>query len=122
VINLWHLCDLIVPWNDPQQDIHRKLQVQPELFLVGTIEERVVASVMAGYDGHRGWLYSLAVEPNSQRCGLGRRIVKAAISRLAAVGCHKVNLQIRANNVGVIGFYEALGFSVEETLSMGKRL
>ncbi len=122
VIALWHLCGLIVPPNEPKQEIERKMQVQPELFLVGLIEERVAATVMAGYDGHRGWLYSLAVAPDLQRQGLGRRMVEEAEIKLTALGCRKVNLQVRASNTAVTGFYESLGFMVEERVSLGKRL
>ena len=122
VVELWHLCGLVVPPNDPRQDIQRKRQVQPELFLVGVVEERVAATAMAGYDGHRGWLYALAVAPDRQRQGLGRRMVEEAEGRLKALGCRKINLQVRASNAAVIGFYERLGFSVEERASLGKRL
>jgi len=122
VVEVWRLCGLVVPPNDPRQDIQRKMQVQPELFLVGVFEERIAATVMAGYDGHRGWLYALAVAPDLQRHGLGRRIVEEAEARLKAVGCRKINLQVRASNTAVIGFYESLGFAVEERVSLGKRL
>ncbi len=98
------------------------MQVQPELFLVGIVEERIAATVMAGYDGHRGWLYALAVAPDRQRQGLGRQVVEEAEARLKALGCHKVNLQVRASNAAVLGFYESLGFSVEDRVSLGKRL
>lgn len=121
VIALWRACNLIVPWNDPRQEIRLKSEVQPELFLVGIAEECVVATVMAGYDGHRGWLYSLAVAPDRQRQGLGRRIVEEAEARLRALGCRKINLQVRASNAGVIDFYKRLGFAVEDHISMGKR-
>ncbi len=122
VIELWHSCGLVVPPNDPRQEIWRKMQVQPELFLVGIIEEQITATVMAGYDGHRGWIYSVAVAPARQRQGIGRRLVEEAETRLAAMGCRKINLQVRASNTAVIGFYENLGFSVEERVSLGKRL
>ena len=122
VIRLWEICGLTVPWNDPKLDIQMKLEVQPELFLVGAIDTRIVATVMAGYDGHRGWLYSLSVDPEYQRAGLGRNIVEAAIIRLKMQGCLKVNLQVRTSNVEVIGFYEKIGFSIDDTVSMGKRL
>lgn len=122
VIRLWEICGLTVPWNDPKLDIQMKLEVQPELFLVGAIDTRIVATVMAGYDGHRGWLYSLSVDPEYQRAGLGRNIVEAAIIRLKMQGCRKVNLQVRTSNVEVIGFYEKIGFSIDDTVSMGKRL
>jgi len=103
VIDLWRLCGLVVPPNDPRQDIERKMEVQPELFLVGVVEERIAATVMADYDGHRGWLYALAVAPDLQRQGLGRRMVEEAEARLQAMGCRKINLQVRASNTAVIG-------------------
>lgn len=122
VIELWRLCGLVVPSGDPSQDIELKRQMQPELFLVGIVEERVAATVVADYDGHHGWLYSLAVAPNLQRRGLGRQMVEEAEARLKALGCRRVNLQIRASNAAIIGFYENLGFSVEERVSLGRRL
>lgn len=122
VVEIWRICSLVVPPNDPRRDIQRKRQVQPDLFLVGIIGERVAATVMAGYDGHRGWLYALAVAPDRQRQGLGRRTVEEAEARLKAMGCRKINLQVRASNTAVIGFYESLGFSVEKQVSLGKRL
>ncbi len=122
VIELWRACNLVVPWNDPQRDIERKLQVQPELFFVGEIENRIVATVMAGYEGHRGWLNYLAVAPDMQKQGFGRQIVEFAIEKLRERGCPKINLQVRASNVEVIAFYKALGFQVEEVLNLGMRL
>jgi ribosomal protein S18 acetylase RimI-like enzyme len=122
VVDLWRRCGLVVPWNDPHRDIAMKLQVNPELFLVGTVGGRVVATVMAGYDGHRGWIYSLGVEPELQRHGFGRRVMDEAEGRLRERGCHKINLQVRSSNAGVIAFYERLGFQVEDRVSMGKRL
>jgi ribosomal protein S18 acetylase RimI-like enzyme len=122
VIDLWQRSGLVVPWNDPKEDIARKLQVQPELFLVGTIEAAVVATVMVGYDGHRGWIYSLAVEPERQRRGLGRQIMAAAEALLQRLGCRKINLQVRTTNQAVIAFYERIGFQVEDRVSMGKRV
>ena len=122
VVALWQRCNLVVPSNDPQRDIRLKLQVQPELFLVGVLEVRVVATVMAGYEGHRGWINYLAVAPELQRRGLGRRIMVAAEQALRSRGCPKINLQVRSTNTGVIAFYERLGFAVEDRVSMGKRL
>ena len=122
VIELWRVCNLVVPWNDPHRDIERKMQVQPELFFVGEIENRIVATVMAGYEGHRGWLNYLAVAPDMQRQGFGRQIVEFAIEKLRERGCPKINLQVRASNVEVIAFYKALGFQVEEVLNLGMRL
>jgi ribosomal protein S18 acetylase RimI-like enzyme len=122
VIALWRDCNLIVPWNDPERDIALKRAIQPELFLVGVIEERVIATAMAGYEGHRGWLNYVAVAPQHQRQGVGRRIVEAAVARMQAMGCPKVNLQVRDTNRAVIEFYERLGFQVEKVVGMGRRL
>ena len=122
VIELWRRCGLIVPWNDPRQDIGLKLQVQPELFLVGEMQGTIVATVMAGYEGHRGWLNYLGVAPGFQRRGIGRRIVEAAETELRKLGCPKINLQIRASNKDVVAFYHHLGFKIDDVLSMGKRL
>ncbi len=122
VIALWRKCDLIRPWNDPHKDIERKLRVRPEWFLVGVLDGQIVATVMAGYEGHRGWLNYLAVAPDFQRRGLGRAIVSEAERLLRQAGCPKINLQIRASNQGVIEFYRHLGYSVDNVVSMGKRL
>jgi ribosomal protein S18 acetylase RimI-like enzyme len=122
VIALWRRCGLVRPSNDPRKDIARKQRVQPELFLVGTLEGVVVAAVMAGYDGHRGWLNYLAVAPEHERRGLGRAIVEAAEDRLRHLGCPKVNLQVRRSNVAVATFYTRLGYSEDDVIGMGKRL
>lgn len=122
VIALWARCDLIRPWNDPQKDIQRKLRVYPELFLVGTYGDIVVATVMAGYDGHRGWLNYLAAAPELRGQGVGRAMVAAAEERLRALGCAKINLQVRRSNAAVIAFYQQLGYHEDDVLSMGKRL
>ena len=122
VIRLWERCELVRPWNDPRKDIQRKLRVRPDLFLVGLLEREIVASVMAGYDGHRGWINYLAVAPELQGRGLGRQIVEEAEQRLRAAGCPKINLQIRRSNAGVIAFYSTLGYREDHVVSMGKRL
>ena len=110
------------PWNDPAADIQRKLGTQPELFLVAAVEGTIVGTIMAGFDGHRGWIYYLAVAPARRRQGLGRRLVAAAEAGLIALGCTKVNLQVRADNAAVVAFYERLGYAVEQRISLGKRL
>jgi len=122
VIALWRQCDLIRPWNDPHQDIQQKLAVRPDLFLVGMVENRLVACVMAGYEGHRGWLNYLAVAPDYQRLGLARAIVTEAERLLHAAGCPKINLQVRTTNSGVIEFFRCLGYVVDDVVSLGKRL
>jgi ribosomal protein S18 acetylase RimI-like enzyme len=122
VIALWRECGLTRPWNNPHLDIARKLTVQPEWFLVGVLNESVIATAMAGYDGHRGWIYYLAVAPAQQRQGYGQKLVSAAENCLLASGCPKVNLMVRATNAAVVAFYQKLGYNVEEIVSLGKRL
>lgn len=122
VVQLWQRCDLTRPWNDPNRDIDRKLGVQPELFLLGEVDGVVVASVMAGYDGHRGWMNYLAVDPDRQGRGYARALVAAVEQRLLELGCPKLNLQVRSTNEAALGFYTALGYGTDDAVSMGKRL
>ena len=122
VVSLWGQCDLVRPWNDPRKDVRRKLRVRPDLFLVGVLGGQIVATVMAGYEGHRGWLNYVAVAPEHRRLGLGRAIVKEAERLLRAAGCPKINLQVRMANDGATEFYRRLGYAVDEVVSMGKRL
>ena len=122
VVSLWHACGLVVPWNDPVRDIHRKIQVQPQFFLVGLSHEKLAATVMAGYEGHRGWINYLAVAPEHRRQGFGGRMMEAAEERLRAAGCPKINLQIRRSNTEVVDFYRSIGFFEDDSISMGKRL
>ncbi len=123
VVELWHAAGLTRPWNDPYLDIERKLRVQPELFLVAATDDGgIVGSVMAGYDGHRGWLYYLASDPARQREGIARSLVEEAERLMTAMGCPKVQLMVRAENEAVLGFYDALGYERFGVLTTGKRL
>lgn len=122
VVALWKTCGLFRSWNDPHKDIARKMQVSPEWFLVAEHGGRVVASVMIGYEGHRGWINYLAVEPAWQRRGTGRALMAEAERVLRAAGCPKINLQVRRTNHEVIAFYEKLGFAQDDVVSLGKRL
>lgn len=122
VVALWRACDLVRPWNDPRKDIRRKLRVNREWFLVGEEDGRIVGTVMAGYEGHRGWVNYLAVEPAAQRTGRGRALMAEAERLLRAAGCPKINLQVRATNAGVIAFYRRLNYALDEVVSLGKRL
>lgn len=122
VIALWQRCELTRPWNDPRRDIQRKLGVQPELFVVGEHAGAVVASAMAGFDGHRGWVNYLAVSPEHQRRGWGRQVMEYLEVKLTGYGCPKINLQLRAGNARVTAFYQALGYASDPVLSLGKRL
>jgi ribosomal protein S18 acetylase RimI-like enzyme len=122
VVRLWAACGLTRPWNDAHQDVLRKLSVQPELFLVGELDGAIVATVMAGFDGHRGWVNYLAVDERHRRRGLGRLLMQRVEQDLQALGCPKVNIQIRAENAAVVAFYERLGYAPDRTVVMGKRL
>jgi ribosomal protein S18 acetylase RimI-like enzyme len=127
IIALWHECGLVSPQNDPDKDIDRKLKVDADLFLVGIETDEVgsdivIASVMGGYEGHRGWINYLAVSPNHQRKGYGQAIMKAVESRIQAKGCPKINLQVRNTNQAVIEFYAALGYGDDNVVGLGKRL
>ena len=122
VVELWQRCGLVTPWNDPHQDIKAKTDFQPDLFFVGEIGGKIEAVVMAGYDGHRGWINYLGVSPDRRRQNLGRLIMEHAEARLKELGCPKINLQVRASNKDVIAFYQSLGFAEEDVINMGKRL
>lgn len=122
VIALWQACGLTVPANDPAKDIARKLRVDPELFLVGKRDGELVATVMGGYEGHRGWINYLAVAPARQRQGFGQQMMAAVEAALRAKGCPKINLQVRETNQAVLAFYAALGYGNDKVVSLGKRL
>ena len=123
VVQLWSDCGLTRPWNDPHKDIARKLSVSPELFLIGTdAQGLLMATVMVGYDGHRGWINYLAVHPSHQRQGHASQLMQQAEQLLTERGCPKLNLQVRAGNEVVIALYESLGYTDDKTVSMGKRL
>jgi ribosomal protein S18 acetylase RimI-like enzyme len=122
VVELWQRCDLTRPWNHPHHDIDRKLAVDPEGLLVADDGGKIVATVMVGYDGHRGWINYLAVDPDGQGGGLGARMMSAAEELLAARGCPKVNLQVRTSNAAAVAFYEAIGYLPDDVVSYGRRL
>ncbi|MEV4049840.1 GNAT family acetyltransferase [Amycolatopsis sp. NPDC049688] len=122
VVELWTQAGLTRPWNDPLADVRRKQAVQPEMFFVAEHGGHVVGTVMAGYDGHRGWIHYLAVSAHHRGTGLGRALVEEAEAALRTLCCPKVQLQIRPGNSGVIGVYEHLGYTPYEAFNMGKRL
>ena len=122
LIQLWSLSDLLRPWNDPHRDIDAKLDQDPEGLLVLIQHEKVIGSVMAGFDGHRGWVNYLAVHPDHRARGFGGQLMTAAEEHLGPLGCPKVNLQIRTANRDVVRFYENLGYELDDVVSMGKRL
>lgn len=110
------------PHNDPGRTIAMKMAEDPELFLVAESAGEVVGTVIGGWDGHRGWIYSLAVTPSYQGRGIGTDLVRDIQRRLVQLGCIKVNLQVRETNAEVTRFYQKLGFAAEPMISMGKRL
>ena len=122
VIAIWQACKLTVPWNDPHKDIARKMQVNPELFLVAEWNGRIAGTVMGGYEGLLGWINYLAVAPDCQKQGVGRALMAAAEAKLMALGCPKINLQVRKSNTAVIQFYGHLGYHIDDVISLGKRL
>ncbi len=122
VVLLWQSCGLVVPQNDPHLDIDRKVREDPGGFFVGELNGALVASCMAGYDGHRGWINYLAVHPHHQRRGLATLIMSEAENLLRKRGCPKINLQVRDTNQAVIAFYQSLGFQTDPVVSLGKRL
>jgi ribosomal protein S18 acetylase RimI-like enzyme len=122
VIDLWQQCNLIVPSNDPIEDIQKKMEFQPTLFFIALLHDQVIGSIMVGYEGHRGWINYLAVFPSFRKQGYGKLLINKAITKLRKLGCVKVNLQIRPNNLRVIKFYQHLGFKQEDRISMSLRL
>lgn len=123
VIQIWMaVLGYEAPHNLPRLVVDKKLAVDDGLFFVALVEASVVGIVMAGYDGHRGWLYSVAVHPSHRKQGLGAALVRHAERALIERGCVKINLQIADGNEGVAGFYESLGYAVERRVSMGKKI
>jgi len=122
VVALWEEAGLTRPWNDPRADIERMLAVWPELLLVAEDAGRVVGSVMAGYDGHRGWLYYLASARDRRGEGIGRKLVEEAERRLIGLGCPKVQLMVRPGNELVFAFYDSAGYERFDIAMTGKRL
>ncbi len=119
LINLWSkVFPNDPPHNDPTLVLQKKLAVDNLIFVIEDGAD-LIGACMAGYDGHRGWLYSVAVLPESRRAGAGTQLVKKAMQALNQLGCQKINLQIRADNTEVKSFYQSLGFDIEERLSMG---
>lgn len=123
VIGLWNeVLPDSAPHNDPATAIRNKLAVERDLFFVAVVDGAVTGTVMGGYDGHRGWVYSVAVKPEHRRRGIGRALIERLEAALVDRGCMKVNLQVRTSNTQVIAFYQELGYAIEERISMGKRL
>ena len=122
VIDLWRQCKLIVPSNDPIEGIRKKMEFQPTLFFIALFHDQVIGSTMVGYEEHRGWINYLAVLPSFQKQGYGKLLINKAIIELCKLGCVKVSLQIRPDNLRVFEFYQHLGFKQEDRINMSLRL
>jgi ribosomal protein S18 acetylase RimI-like enzyme len=124
VVTLWEACGLTRPWNDPASDIEFCLRSENSTLMVGVAggESKIVATAMVGHDGHRGWIYYVAVTPEHQEKGAGRAMVAHAEEWLTQRGVPKAMLMIRETNTKVIGFYERLGYAVEERVVMARWL
>ncbi|HWD41279.1 MAG TPA: GNAT family acetyltransferase [Fimbriimonas sp.] len=120
VVGLWRTCELARPWNDPYVDIRDAAGKERSEVFVGTEGDRLVASAMAGYDGHRGWIYYVSVAPDCQGRGLGKQIMGAAEAFLVECGARKIMLMVRESNLGVIEFYHHIGFKKDPTVLLGK--
>ncbi len=122
VVALWtEVFGLNTGTNTPRANLARKLAYDPELVLVAREGTRVVGTVLGGYDGVRGWIYAMAVAPSHRRRGIGTRLMAAIERALVALGCPKINLQVRADNLEVVSFYKRVGYELEERASLGKR-
>ena len=121
VVDVWDKCGLLYPANDPYMEIRNKTSFQPDLFLVGESDGQVMASVMIGYEGRRGWINYLAVLPEYQGKGYGRTLVEHSLELLKEIGAPKVNLLVRPTNTKVQAFYEKCGFEFEEVTMMSYR-
>ncbi|WP_435298956.1 GNAT family acetyltransferase [Timonella sp. A28] len=122
-VALWTEAGLVRPWNDPHHDIARAYDTWPKHFLVAVDEsDHVIGTVLSGFDGHRGWLYYLAVAPLAQGSGIGKALVQEAEERLKSLGCVKIQLMVRSSNTDVLRFYESLGYEISDAVVTGKRL
>ncbi len=122
LIALWRECGLVVPWNDPKKDIDRKLTENPDQLHVAEADGEIVGSCMSGYDGHRGWIYYLAVAPQHRRRGLATRLMRHAEDELRRLGCPKIDLMVRDTNAEVIAFYRAIGYRQDAVVVLSHRL
>lgn len=123
VVLLWkRVFPITLPHHDPRLSISRKLKVDPDLFLVAIDNDKIIGTAMGGWDGHRGWVYSVSVDPQARRKGIGTRLLHEIEIRLVRRDCPKVNLQILESNSEVVKFYEKNGYEIEPRISMGKRL
>ena len=122
IVALWKETNLLVPWNNPEEDIKRAFSTPTSTILVAEIENKLIGTILAGYDGHRGWIYYLAVKPEYQKHGYGRRLVEAAEDWLKSQGAPKIHLLIRKDNSQVQSFYHSIGYETSDVLMMKKTI
>jgi ribosomal protein S18 acetylase RimI-like enzyme len=122
VIELWHACGLTRPWNDPARDLATSLACQTGDVLVAEVNGRIAGTAMVGFDGHRAWVYYLAVDPAEQGRGIGAQLMAEAERRSRAAGAPKLNVMVRGDNAGARGFYERIGYRLDDVVVLGKRL
>ena len=121
-VALWHAAGLTRPWNDPAADFRMALGNPTSTVLLATEGEALIGSVMVGFDGHRGWIYYLAADPARRRRGIGRALMAAAEGWLIERHCPKIQLMVRGDNLDAKGFYAAIGYEVQDVVTLGKRL
>jgi ribosomal protein S18 acetylase RimI-like enzyme len=122
LVTLWEACGLTRPWNDPQRDARLAIEGATSTILGLRDGDALIASVMVGFDGHRGWVYYLAVAPDRRREGLGRQLMAAAEAWLRDFGAPKLQLMVRTSNEEALGFYEALGLERQGVVTLGRFL
>ncbi|MEN8722602.1 MAG: GNAT family acetyltransferase [Alphaproteobacteria bacterium] len=122
IITLWDQCDLMRPWNDPIKDFDRALAGDNAVILVTEQTGDIIGTIMVGEDGHRGWVYYLAVDPHARRGGVGRQLMQAAEDWITQRNIPKAQLMVRTDNEAATGFYKALGYEVQAVATLGKRL
>jgi len=122
VIALWHAAGLTRPWNDPGSDFDLAMANPTSTILVARDGGHFAGSIMAGFDGHRGWVYYLATDPERQRCGIGRGLMEAAEDWLRRLGCPRIRLMVRGDNLAARGFYTAIGYAPQDVVTLGRTL
>lgn len=122
MVALWEAAGLTRPWNDPRADFDLALATATSAVLLTEQDGAIIGSVMVGFDGHRGWVYYLATSPESRLQGIGRRLMRAAEEWLSAIGSPKIQLMVRGDNTAARGFYDALGYELQDVVTIGKRL
>ncbi|MBF9151180.1 GNAT family acetyltransferase [Novosphingobium jiangmenense] len=120
-VTLWEAAGLTRPWNDPRSDFDLALATPTSTILLAEAQNQPIGSVMVGFDGHRGWVYYLATSPDRRGQGIGRALMAAAEDWLKALGSPKIQLMVRGDNASARGFYNALGYELQDVVTIGKR-